>query len=138
MAVGFKIDFLFYQVGHGDFLHAFFSTISYHLEPEGWGTKYPYLLKQLYNGRLAWSDVPNAIKELEEVRSRLEQFKPKDVVWDIEDLSKRPPWGDNISSDITNLSNYFVTSDGRDLFGVLLKALQDSLSEKTDIELASL
>lgn len=86
----------------------------------------------------AWSDVPKAIKELEEICSSLEHFKPKDVVWDIEDFSKRPLWGDNIASDITNLSNYFVTSDGRDLFGVLLKALQDSLSEKTDIEIASL
>lgn len=138
MAVGFKIDFLFYQIGHGDFLHSFFSTISYHLEPDGWGTKYPYLLKHLYNGKLFWSDVPKAMKEVEEIRSRLEQFNPKDVVWDIEDLSKKPPWGDKISNDITNLSNYFVTSDGRDLFDVLLKALQDSLSEKTDIEIASL
>ena len=138
MAVGFKVEFLFYQVGHGDFLHSFFSTISYHLEPEGWGTKFPFLLKYLYNGKLVWSDVPKAINELEEVRSRLANFEPKDVVWDIEDLSKRPPWGNNISSDITNLSNYFVTSDGSDLFDVLLRALQDSLSEKTDIEIASL
>lgn len=138
MAVGFKVDFLFYQIGHGDFLHSFFSTISYRLEPDGWGTKYPYLLKHLYDGRLDWSDAPKAIKELEEVRSRLKQLTPQDVIWDIEDLSKRPPWGGTISSDITNLSNYFVTSDGRDLFGVLLKALQDSLSEKTDIEITSL
>lgn len=138
MAVGFKIDFLFYQVGHGDFLHSFFSTISYHLEPEGWGTKYPNLLKKLYNGRLPWSDVPLALSELEEIQARLERFEPKDVVWDIDDLGKRPPWGDNISADITNLSNYFITSDGRDLFEVLRKALRDSISEKTDIEIASL
>lgn len=39
MAVGFKIDFLFYPVGHRDFLHSFFSTISYQLELDGWGTK---------------------------------------------------------------------------------------------------
>lgn len=138
MAVGFKVDFLFYQVGHGAFLHSFFSTISYHLEPEGWGTRYPYLLQHLYNGRLAWSDAMNAIKELEEVRSKLAKFQPKEVVWGIEDLGKRPPWGDNISSDITNLSEYFLTSDGRNLFDVLTKALHDSLSEKTNIEVITL
>lgn len=138
MAVGFKVDFLIYQVGNGDFLHSFFSTISYHLEPDGWGTKFPYLVKHLYNGKLAWIEVPKAIKELEEIRLKLKSFSPNDVVWDIDDLSKRPPWGDNISSDITNLSNYFVTSDGRDLINVLLRALQDSLSEKTDIEVVSL
>ncbi len=32
----------------------------------------------------------------------------------IDDLFKQPPWGKNISNDITNLSNYFVTSDGED------------------------
>ena len=34
--------------------------------------------------------------------------------------------GTNISPDITDLSDYFVTSDGRDLFEVLLKALGES------------
>jgi hypothetical protein len=138
MAVGFRIDFLFYQVGHGDFLHSFFSTVSYHLEPNGWGTEYPYLLKQLYNGKLAWTNVPDVINELREIRSKLSKLKPNEVIWDFDDLNKRPPWGENISKDITDLSNYFVTSDGRDLFEVLFKALDDSVTEKTDIEIVSL
>jgi hypothetical protein len=45
------------------------------------------------------------------------------VVWDIDNPEARPPWGDDISSDITDLSNYFVTSDGRDLFEVLDEAM---------------
>jgi len=133
MVVGFKIDFLWYEVGSGDFLHSFFSTISYHLEPGGWGTQYPYLLKHLYSGRLNWKDAPKAINEAEEIRLKLEKFKPSQVIWDIEDLSKQPPWGENISPEITSLANYFVTSDGRDLFDVLVKALQDSYDEKKDI-----
>ena len=48
MAVGFFFDCFYYEVGHVDFLHSFFSTISYHLEPNGWGTKYPKLLNDLY------------------------------------------------------------------------------------------
>lgn len=35
MVVGFRIDFLFYQIGHGDLLHSFFSTISYQKEDRG-------------------------------------------------------------------------------------------------------
>lgn len=38
------------------------------------------------------------------------------VIWDIDDMTKMPPWGKNISKDITDLSNYFVTSDGKDFF----------------------
>ena len=56
MAVGFKVKFYWYQIGHGDFLHSFFSSVAYNLE----------------NG----------------------------------------DWGSDISKDITDLSNYFVTSDG--------------------------
>lgn len=48
MAVGFHFDCFFYQIGHGDSLHSFFSTISYHLEPDSWGTKYPKLLSNLH------------------------------------------------------------------------------------------
>lgn len=137
MSVRYTIDSLFYQVGHGnDFLHSFFSTISYHLEPNGWGTKYPYLLKHLYNGKLAWSDVPKVIVELEEIYTKFERYEPTSVVWDIETLNKRPPWVEKLSTDIKSLSNCFVTSEGRNLFDVLFNALYSSLNE-TDLECAS-
>lgn len=138
MATGFSVDFLWYPVGTDEFLHSFFSTISYHLEPGGWGSRFPYLMNHLYQGKLKWQDVPYAIKEAEEVRTLLEKFKPSEVVWDIDDLKKQPPWGDNISSDITSLSNYFVTSNGKDMFEVLFKALENSLSEETDVEIQTL
>ena len=32
MAVGFTVAFFYYQIGHGDFLHSFFSTVSYNLD----------------------------------------------------------------------------------------------------------
>jgi 2,3-bisphosphoglycerate-dependent phosphoglycerate mutase len=60
------------------------------------------------------------------------------IVWDFDDLSKSPPWGDNISEDVTDLSNYFGTSDGEDLFDILLHALKSSHSEKTNLEIVNL
>jgi 2,3-bisphosphoglycerate-dependent phosphoglycerate mutase len=137
LAVGFKIDFLCYQLGHGDFLHSFFSSTSYHLEPDGWGIKYPYLLTKLYQGKLRWEDAPKALEDVKNIQFLLKQYNPDQVIWDIDDLSKQPPWKDNISSEITNLSNYFVASDGRDLFEVLQMALQDSIDEKIDLEITS-
>lgn len=138
MAVGFKVKHYWYQIGNGDFLHSFFSTISYHLEPNGWGSKYPYLLKDLYNGKLGYENIRKAFDEAKEIKNKLQQYKPNDVIWDIEDLSQRPPWGDRISPTITNLSNYFVTSDGRGLFDVLFIALEDAERIKTDLEIESI
>lgn len=61
---------------------------------------------------------------------------PKDVIWDIDDLSKQPPWKDNISGDITDLSDYFVTSGGEDFITLFFRALKkaEELGEPLKIE----
>lgn len=128
--VGLRIDFLWYQIGTSDFLHSFFSTISYNLEGGNWGSKYPFLMNELYQGKLSWQNAKKVIDELKEIRFELKKLSPEYVIWDIEDISKQPPWEKNISSDITDLSNYFITSDGRDLIDIILMALNDSISEK--------
>ena len=66
---------------------------------------------ELYQGCLKNQDLNEGLEELRKVRKELKNFSPSDVIWDAEDLSLTPPWGNNISSDITDLSNYFVTSD---------------------------
>ena len=67
----------------------------------------------------------------------LKAFIPDKVIWDIEDISKQPPWGDNISKDITNLSNYFITSDGEYFISVFFHALEKSKEVNSDIEIKS-
>ncbi|WP_336046386.1 immunity 70 family protein [Solibacillus ferritrahens] len=138
MAVGFKVKYYWYQIGHGDFLHSFFSTISYHLEQNGWGTEYPFLLNELYNGKLENKNIDSAINELEAIKKKLQDFSPSQVIWDIDNLSKSPPWGDNISKDITNLSNYFITSEGEDLIDMLMKALEKGQKTNSDVYIESI
>ncbi|WP_048601856.1 immunity 70 family protein [Rubeoparvulum massiliense] len=133
MAVGFLVDCFFYEVGRGDFLHSFFSTISYHLETEGWGTKYPYLLKRLYRDKLSWLDVGKAREELRDIERQLQVMSPDKVIWDIDDLSQKPPWGENISPKVTNLANYFASSDGRTFFELLYAAFQVAEEDRCDI-----
>lgn len=138
MAVGFKVKYYWYQVGHGDFLHSFFSTVSYHLEENGWGSKYPFLLNDLYQGKLESENISKALEELEDIKEQLKNYSPSQVVWDIEDISKRPPWGDNISEEITDLSNYFVTSDGEDFIKILKSALEKGLKTNSDVYIESI
>ncbi len=125
MAVGIKVGSIIDEIGTGDFLHAFFSTLSANLE-SGWGDRFPALLRKLYSGELASSEAAIALAELATVQNELEKFSVDRVVWDHEDRSKRPPWGDDISTDITDLSHYFVTSTGRDLIETLREALEAS------------
>lgn len=138
MAVGFKVKYYWYQIGTGDFLYSFFSTIAFKLETGKWGSKYPYIMNELYNGNLQKDHIAMAMKELDVIVSELKKFPPSEVVWDFEDLSKQPPWGNKISSDITDLSNYFVTSDGEDFISVLRCALEDGLKYNEHVCIESL
>jgi len=79
-----------------DIIHAFFSTISYNLEGNKWGSKYPMLMNELYQGKLSWENASEAIEELKIIKEELKKFSPEYVVWDIEDISKELPWRNNI------------------------------------------
>jgi len=123
MGVSLRVGAHSREVGTPDFLNAFFTTISYHLEPDGWGSRFPVLMGPLYEGKLACAQAKAVTNELRTARKELKRYPPHDVVWDADDLSRRPPWGDDISPDIKNLSDYFATSEGEDLFEVMFAML---------------
>jgi len=76
-----------------------------------------------------------ALVELEQAKLLLKDLPPSQVVWDIEDRKAQPPWGNNIASTVTNLSNYFVSSTGRDVFALLEEAFRVSADEERDATL---
>jgi len=123
VSIGFWVGERAWLVGTPDFLFALFSTISARLEPAGWGSRFPLLMGPLYEGALPAAQAAGARAELAAVRAELAQLAPSAVVWDVEDRSKTPPWGDDIAPSITTLADYFVTSDGEDLLDVLDAAL---------------
>ena len=138
MAVGFKVKFYWYQVGNGEFLNSFFSTVVYHLEDMQWGSRFPVMMNELYRGRLDLKNVDQAMEELSTIKNELQNFSPDKVIWDIEDLSKQPPWGNNISKDITSLLNYFVTSEGDDLLQLLYHALKKAKEVNSAVEIKAI
>lgn len=138
MAVGFKVKYYWYQIGSGDFLHSFFSTVAYNLENQEWGSCFPVIMNQLYQGKVCSENIDKAIEELSRIKEELQEFSPDKVIWDIEDLFKQPPWGKNISKDITDLSNYFVTSEGDDFMTVFFHALEKAKEVNAGIEIEHL
>ncbi len=138
MAVGFKVKFYWYQIGNGEFLHSFFSTVAYNLENGNRGSRFPAIMNKLYQGKLDCDNTDKAIEELCIIRKELQKFSPEKVIWDIEDLTKQPPWGSSISKDITDLSNYFVTSDGDDFLTVFSHALEKAKEINAEIVIKSI
>lgn len=131
MGVGIQLGRITDEIGSGDFLYAFFSTITGNLEPDGWGSRFPILMRQLYAGGLQQSDAADALAELHSVRRELAELPPARVIWSFEDRTQRPPWGDDIAGDIDSLATYFVTSRGRDLIALLAEVFE-ALKEGED------
>ena len=119
----FTVKYYMYTIGTADFLHSFFSTVCGRLENGKWGSRFPHLMNELYQGVLPVKHLAAGTEELSQIKQELAQFAPDQVILDIDDRSLTPPWGDNISDDITDLSNYFVTSEGEDFLSVFAAAL---------------
>ena len=135
MAAGLKVGSSYYVLGTGSFVHSFFSTIAYRLENNKWGSRFPCLMNELYRKEIDYKKCLKILNELKIIKQELSQFAPDKVIWDIDDLNKQPPWGKNIAETITDMSNYYVTSDGKQLFDVLETALQTAIDIKKKIKI---
>lgn len=117
-------------VGTPSFLFAFYSTIVCNV-PEY--DKYKACMNFLHDGRIDSGLCSECIEELKAIRNILNGIPPQRVVWDMNDMGKMPPWGHNISKHITSLGNYFVTTDGKDLFDELTALLEYAKAKKVDV-----
>ena len=113
-----------------DFLHAFFSTVCGRLENGKWGSRFPHLMNELYQGVLPVKHLAAGTEELSQIKQELAQFAPDQVI--------TPPWGDNISEDITDLSNYFVTSEGEDFLSVFAAALDKAQQRNASLKIQTI
>lgn len=138
MATAFTVKYYMYTIGTADFLNAFFSTVCGRLENGKWGSRFPHLMNELYQGVLPVKHLAAGTEELSQIKQELAQFAPDQVIWDIDDCSLTPPWGDNISEDITDLSNYFVTSEGEDFLSVFTAALDKAQQRNAPLKIQTL
>ena len=138
MATAFTVKYYMYTIGTADFLNAFFSTVCGRLENGKWGSRFPHLMYELYQGVLPVKHLAAGTEELSQIKQELAQFAPDQVIWDIDDRSLTPSWGDNISEDITDLSNYFVTSEGEDFLSVFAAALDKAQQRNAPLKIQTL
>ena len=138
MSVGLMVGYNWWTIGEESLFNSFFSTIYVRLENNEWGSRYPVIMNKLYWGDVPFESVESGIAELVSIQEELKKFLPQDVIWDFEDLSLTPPWGNNIAEHITNLSHYFITSSGKDLFEVLLTSFRFALEHGQNVSVKSI
>lgn len=111
----------FEGLGPPELLGAFFNTLSFHLEKDGWGTRFPALMRELYGGLLPASRVPVAAEELMLARREITQHQG--VIWDYREPQLLPP-NHGLASSTTPLDQIFQPPGcgGRSLFDLLSMA----------------
>ncbi len=120
---GFQVEYFFFPIGSADFLHSFFSTVAYHLENKMWGRRFPVIMNQVHSGCLLPELAKQAREELSLITAELKHLKPNQLIWNIHDLSQMPPEEAAAGKEVSDLSNYFITSDGSDFITIFNHAL---------------
>jgi len=101
------------DIGNYSYWNCFYSTIVVKLKK----LKKEILqaLSFLENVECKPIDCIETARQLNLIRDNLSKISPKELVYDLNDLSKRPPWEGNISPVVTSCGNFFTTADGKDL-----------------------
>lgn len=111
-------------------LDAFFATVSYRLEPDGWGTRFPLTLDHLNAGRLGPGSAPAAVTELETIGRELRELPARKAVWDFQDTRPRDDAALPVNRAAANLHDYFVAADGRTPLVERLRAAAQAAAER--------
>lgn len=128
MTIALKQDNVITEVGPGGLLHSLCSTIARRLEGGSWGSRYPLVMNKLYQGFLGEEDATGALTEMREIKSRLSEISPAEVIWDIDDQTKLPPWGKEVGAHVKSIAGYYVTTYGRNLVDEMIDNME-SLAE---------
>jgi hypothetical protein len=123
-------------LGTSNLVKSLFSTIYVRLEGGDWGARYPVVMGELYGGRLSAARIDEARRELARIRAGLSMLSPREVVWDYEHSEASPPWGVDVAPTVSNLAEYYWTSDGRNLLDVLEEAFRLSAERDEDVVIA--
>ena len=108
------------DIGFDIVLHSLLSTVALHLEGGNWGGRFPLIMCKLYQGKLDAQDAVAALRELQDMQAGLASLNPDQVVWDINDLARQPPWGKAINPGTTSMANYHATVESTSLLDDML------------------
>lgn len=120
MTIAFRHGAVITEIGINVVLHSLLSTVAVRLEGGEWGARFPLIMIKLYQGRLDAPDADTALLELRQIRAGLATLAPAELIWDFNDLSQQPPWGDAVAPRTTSMADYHTTNASRNLLDEML------------------
>ena len=112
-------------------VEAFFATVSYRLEPDGWSSRFPVVLNRLYSSRFEPQDCDAALRELDVIERELKTLPPERAIASLRNLARLDDARLTINRGAANLFEYFVTADGQT---PILRELRQAVSTARQIQ----
>ena len=95
-------------------IEAFFATVSYCLEPDGWSSRFPVVLNGLYASRFEpQQNADAALRELEIIERELKALPPERAIASLRNLARLDDAHSTVNRGAANLFEYFVVADGK-------------------------
>jgi len=135
MAIAFKQASVITEIGAQSVLHSWFSTVASKLEDGNWGSRYPSVMTQLYQGKLPTAQAQAALAELQDIRTKLSALPIETLVWDIENPNQAPPESHQRNPLATSMVNYFLTVNGLDLTAEFIGNVESLLEFGEDLDI---
>ena len=135
--VGLMIDNYMLPLGTGDLVSSFFYSIAIRLERRYWGSRFPAVMKELYEGQLPYERLEKAAAELKTIRKDMQKLPKEYGVWVYEIRSDPPPREIGENKNAQNLAELFMTSHGEDMLDAFDAAVRGAMRYKVPLKLAS-
>ena len=137
VTVAFKQENIITEIGPGGLLYSLFSTIAFHLESGKWGSVFPLIMNELYSGKLEEANAQKALVEANAIKEGLSKLGPEQVIWDIENLSEKAPWGDEVGDHVKNVAMFYITVNGLNLVDELVENIESICQHGGTLEIIS-
>jgi hypothetical protein len=122
----------FISVGRNEIFFSLYSTVVYYFGKSQLDLR--YAIQFLKTGNCSCRNALATARQINLVRDNLSTVLPEQCIFDINDLSKKAPWHNNLSPAITSCGNLYTTSDGKDLLYELVSILVYADIAKTDVK----
>lgn len=121
------------EIGTNDYLYCFYSTIVANLSKNL--KEISLAIDFLKDGKCKGSAGYETARQFNLIRDQLSRLRTNKIVYDIENVNKKAPWGNNISPVVTSCGNFFVTSEGKDLIFEITSILCYAQIKKVDVSI---
>ena len=136
--VGLIAHCFLFPLGTADLVDSFFYTISWRLERKEWGSRFPAIMNELYQGLLPYESLEKAAFELQIINDEMSYLPHTSGVWVYEIHSDPPPREIGENKDARNLSETFMTSIGRKMLNEFKTAIRVAKRYKEPVRMESI